>query len=56
MGVTFQVAGVKVNLLICELMLLSLELEEFFAIHDNSSGRTSSRTATATEEKEISTH
>ncbi len=37
-GVTFQVVGVKVNLLIHKLMSLGLELEEFFAIHNNSSG------------------
>jgi hypothetical protein len=37
-------SGVKINLLIRELMLLGPELEEFFAVHDSSSRRTSSGT------------
>ncbi len=46
MGVTLQVVEVKVKLVICELMPLSLELEELFTVHDSSSGKTSSGTAT----------
>ena len=47
MGVTLQVAEVKVNLLMRKFMLLGLELEEFFAVHDSSSRRTSSGTPAA---------
>jgi hypothetical protein len=37
-------------------MLLGLELEEFFAVHNSSSRRTSSETATATARGKRDTH
>jgi phosphoribosylformylglycinamidine (FGAM) synthase PurS component len=44
-GVTLQVARVEVDLLVRELMLLSLELEEFFAVHHSTCRRASCATA-----------
>jgi len=46
MRITLQVARIKVDLLVSELILLSLELEELFTIHDGPSRRASTRTAT----------
>jgi len=55
MRITLQVARIKVDLLVSELILLSLELEELFTIHDGPSRRASTRTA-ATASRERNAH